>query len=72
MLPILDLRVFIDHEDTENKIEHKFYKKEVANPELIKADAANPREQKIAMLTEEGMRRLRNTHPELPDKVKDD
>ena len=37
---VATVRVKKDPEDTENQIKHKFYKKEVANPELITARKA--------------------------------
>jgi hypothetical protein len=62
-LPVLDLKLFKnpDKEDKENKIIHKFYQKDIANKDVVTAKSAMPTNVKLAILTEEGLQRLKNT-----------
>ena len=61
-MPILDLQV----KTVENQIIYKFYKKEVANKLLILKSSAMPFQVKRASLSQEVLRRLRNTRRDLP------
>ena len=62
-MPLLDLQVQVRDG---NQIYYKFYKKKVSNPLLMLQSSAMPEKVKRATLTEEGIRRLRNTKRELP------
>ena len=62
-MPLLDLQVQVRDD---NQIFYKFYKKKVSNPLLMLQSSAMPEKVKRATLTEEGIRRLRNTKRELP------
>ena len=61
-MPLLDLQV----RSVENKIQFKFYKKEVSNPLVIMKNSAMPFKIKRAALSSEVLRRLRNTSRDLP------
>ena len=56
-LPILDLKTRI----VENKVEYRFYKKKLSNRMTIMASSALPPNVKRATMTNEVLRRLRNT-----------
>ena len=59
-LPVLDIRVNINHADM-NRIDFEFYEKTTKNPKVILADSALSFSKKIIILTQECLRRLRNT-----------
>ena len=61
-MPLLDLKVQVQ----ENKIFYEFYKKKVSNPLLMLNQSAMPSKVKRASLTQEALRRLRNTKREIP------
>ena len=61
-LPILDLHVWTEN----NQILHTFYQKPVASKKVIMARSALPTSTKRSILVQEGLRRLRNTSPDLP------
>ena len=59
-LPVLDVKVNVNH-DENKRIEFEFYQKPTKNPLVILADSALSHSQKRTILTQEGLRRLRNT-----------
>ena len=61
-LPILDMAMWT----TRNKILHQHYTKPMASKAVIMARSAFTDREKKNMLVEEGNRRLRNCHPDLP------
>ena len=67
-LPVLDVKVNVNH-DENNRIEFEFYQKPTKNPLVILADSALSHSQKRTILTQEGLRRLRNTKVELGPNV---
>ena len=69
-IPVLDLKIWIDPSDNKNRVKHEFYKKSVANVEIIDKKSAIPTKIKVNILIEEGWRRLRNCCLSLsPDKI---
>ena len=65
-MPILDLKCKV----VNKKIQYIFYKKEISNKRVILAESALPGDVKRASLTQEVIRRLRNTDITLPWSVK--
>ena len=63
-LPILDLQVKINEEEN-NRLDFEFYEKPLKNKKLILSDSAIPAKDKRTILTQECLRRLRNTKVEL-------
>ena len=61
-MPLLDLKVQVQ----QNQIFYEFYKKEVSNPLLMLNQSAMSSKVKRASLTQEALRRLRNTKREIP------
>ena len=61
-LPILDLEVWIEGD----QICHTFYQKAVANKKVVMARSALSASMKRSILVQEGIRRLKNTSPDLP------
>ena len=61
-MPLLDLQV----RTVENRMQFKFYKKEVSNSLVIMKSSAMPFATKLAALSSEVLRRLRNTSRDLP------
>ena len=59
-LPILDLEVNIN-KDEQNRIDFPFYEKTTKNGAVLLPDAACSAQQKRTILTQERLRRLRNT-----------
>ena len=66
-LPILDLEVWVDED---NKVLHQFYKKSMATTMVVLARSALPASAKRSILVAEGLRRLLNCHPDLPNTMK--
>ena len=62
-MPILDIQVKVTDN---NKIEYKFYKKEMSNHRVMLARSAMPPNIKRNSLAQEVIRRLRNTSRDLP------
>ena len=62
LLPILDLKTRI----VNNKIDYRFFKKKMSNRMTIMATSAFPPNVKRATMTNEVLRRLRNTRRDLP------
>ena len=73
-LPILDLNVWIERKDendtTSEKVRYQFYRKPMANPLLIMSRSAMPDEVKRTALTQQALRIMKNTPPELAEKEK--
>ena len=55
LCPVLDLQVFVQ----ENQFKHEFYEKPVACKFVIPHSSAHSRKMKMAVLVEEGLRRLK-------------
>ena len=66
-LPVLDVKVWIE----ENRILWEFYKKPISNKMTIHKRTAVPYKDKRQTVLQEALRRLRNTHPDLGDTVRD-
>ena len=62
-LPILDLKVWVRDD---NVIMHEFYRKSMACRTLIMGRSAMPRSMKRSVLTQEGIRILRNCSEDIP------
>ena len=60
MMPVLDVKVKINHVE-DNRIDFEFFEKPTKNPKVILADSALSMSKKRTILTQEGLRRLRNT-----------
>ena len=73
-LPILDLNVWIERKDendtTSEKVRYQFYRKPMANPLLIIPRSAMPDKVKRTALTQQAIRIMKNTSPELTEKEK--
>ena len=67
-LPVLDVKVDVN-EDKDNRIDFEFYEKPTKNPRVILASSALSHSQKRSILTQECLRRLRNTKVELGPQV---
>ena len=63
-LAILDVEVKINKQE-DNRLDFEFYEKPTKNKRVMLHDAALPSNQKRTILTQEGLRRLRNTKLEL-------
>ena len=67
-LPILDVKVRVNQE-VENRIDFEFFEKPTKNPKVILADSALSSSSKRTILTQECLRRLRNTKLELGKEI---
>ena len=67
-MPVLDLKVNVN-EDEMNRIDFEFFSKPTKNPRVILADSALSFSKKRTILTQECLRRLRNTKIELGPEV---
>ena len=67
-IPILDLKVKINTAQN-NRIDYEFYEKPTRNEKVIMANAAMSAKSMRTILTQECMRRLRNTNIELGENV---
>ena len=67
-VPILDLKV--RYNPTLRKIEHIFYKKDIANKLLTMKNSAMSVNSKINILTQQCFKRFHNTSESIPDKLK--
>ena len=63
-MPALDLKVSVN-EEKESRIDYEFFEKPSKNPKVILADSAINSAAKRTILTQECIRRLRNTKLEL-------
>ena len=68
MLKILDVKVKINEEEA-NRIDFEFYEKPTKHPKVILADSALNSSSKRTILTQECLRRLRNTKVELGEPI---
>ena len=66
-LPVLDVKVWTE----DNKILWEFYKKPISNKMTIHKRTAVPYRDKRQTVLQEALRRLRNTHPDLGDTLRD-
>ena len=67
-LPVLDVKVNVNVNE-DNRIDFEFYEKPMKNSRVIMANSALSISQKRTILTQEGLRRLRNTKVELGPEV---
>ena len=67
-IPILDLKVKINTAQN-NRIDYEFYEKPTRNEKVIMANAAMSAKSMRTILTQECMRRLRNTNIEVGENV---
>ena len=67
-LPVLDVTVNINYEE-DNRIDFEFFEKPTKNPKVILANSALSTSKKRTILTQECLRRLRNTKNELGPEV---
>ena len=67
-MPVLDVQAGLNKEK-DNKIEFEFYEKPTRNKRVILSDSAIPSKQKRTILTQECLRRLRNTQLDLGKEV---
>ena len=67
-MPVLDIKVKIN-ENESNRIDYEHYEKPTKNPRVILASSALSFSKKRTILTQEGLRRLRNTKKELGPEV---
>ena len=67
-IPILDLKVKMNPEEN-NRIDYQFYEKPSRNEKVIMANAAMSTQSIRTILTQECMRRLRNTNTDLGEEV---
>ena len=68
-LPVLDTKMRVNIEET-NRIDFQFYEKPTKNPKLILADSALDSASKRTILTQECLRRLRNTKIQLGEEIR--
>ena len=67
-MPVLDVKVNVNCTE-ENRIDFQFFEKPTKNPRVILASSAMSFSQKRTILTQECLRRLRNTKIELGEEV---
>ena len=67
-MPVLDVKVNVNKKE-QNRIDFEFYEKPTKNPRVILASSALSFNKKRTILTQEGLRRLRNTKKELGQEV---
>ena len=67
-ITVLDVKVKVNEEEN-NRIDFEFFEKTTKNPRVILADSALSFSQKRTILTQECLRRLRNTKIELGPEV---
>ena len=68
-IPVLAVEVNMNVEE-QNRLDYEFYKKPTKNQKILLEDAALPAKQNCTILTEDCIRRLRNTKQELGEEVK--
>ena len=68
-LAVLDVEVNINKQEA-NRIDYEFFEKPTRNKKVILEDAALPSNQKRTILTQECLRRLRNTKLELGEEIR--
>ena len=68
-MPALDIKVNVNHEENE-RIDYEFFEKATKNPKVILSDSAISSSSKRTILTQECLRRMRNTKIELGEKIR--
>ena len=68
-IAVLDLKVNIN-ESMNNRIDYEFYEKPTKNPKILQADSAINAASKRTILTQECLRRIRNTKVELGNDIR--
>ena len=63
-LPVLDIQINVNKEEN-NRLDFEYYEKPTKNKKVLLFDSAIPAKEKRTILTQECMRRLRNTKIEL-------
>ena len=67
-LPVLDFKVNVNEKEN-SRIDFEFYEKPTKNPMVVLASSALSNSQKRTILTQECLRRLRNTKVELGPEI---
>ena len=67
-IPMLDIKIWTD--DNQRQLWWKFFKKDMANKMTVHRRSALSYKEKTHTMWNECLRRLRNTHYDLPDKVR--
>ena len=70
-IAVLDLEIKMN-ETEENRIDYEFFEKSTKNPKLLLAESAINKNSKRTILTQECLRRMRNTKLELGDEVRNE
>ena len=70
-IAVLDLKIGLN-EEKENRIDFEFYEKPTKNPKVILAESAINASSKRTILTQECLRRIRNTKIELGNSVRNE
>ena len=70
-LPVLDLTLSLN-EEKGNRIDYEFYEKPTKHPKTLLADSAINSKSKRTILTQECLRRIRNTKVELGENVRNE
>ena len=68
-MPALDIQINVNHEENE-RIDYNFFEKPTKNPRVILSDSAINSSSKRTILTQECLRRMRNTKLELGEKIR--
>ena len=73
-LPYLDMALWVEDnkKNSQGKILFSHYTKPMASKLVIQKTSAIGKSQKRTILTQEGIRMLRNTHPDLPDSYREE
>ena len=66
MLPMLDLKMYVNKDTRGPTLMHSFYKKDMSSRYLIPHKSASSNRIKTPILVQEGLRRLRNLSPSSP------
>ena len=70
-IAVLDLKIGLN-EEMDNRIDFEFFEKPSKNPKLILAESAINAKNKRTILTQECLRRLRNTKVELGNDIRNE
>ena len=68
-MPALDLKVNVNHEENE-RIDYEFFEKPTKNPRVILSNSAINSAAKRTILTQECLRRMRNTKVDLGEEIR--
>ena len=66
-IAVLDLEIKMNQEEV-NRIDYEYFEKPTKNPKILMAESAINANSKRTILTQECLRRIRNTKVELGDK----